>query len=59
VLVIALWHSYGVILRPEIFPLDTSIFTGRMSVRRLKEEHVLEYERLFEEEVAKEEEAMA
>lgn len=46
VLVIVLWHSYGVILRPEIFPLDTSIFTGRMDVRRLKHEHQLEYERL-------------
>ncbi|HSM59554.1 MAG TPA: cytochrome b/b6 domain-containing protein, partial [Longimicrobiales bacterium] len=47
VLVIVLWHSYGVILRPEIFPLDTSIFTGKMSVKRLKHEHALEYERAF------------
>jgi formate dehydrogenase subunit gamma len=47
VLVIVLWHSYGVILRPEIFPLDTTIFTGRMDVRRLKHEHELEYERLY------------
>ena len=47
VLVVALWHSYGVILRPEIFPLDTSIFTGKMSVERLREEHPLEYKRLF------------
>jgi hypothetical protein len=47
VLVIVLWHSYGVILRPEIFPLDTSIFTGKVSLERLKEEHPLEYERLF------------
>lgn len=47
VLTVVLWHSYGVIFRPEIFPLDTTIFTGRMSVERLKEEHALEYERLF------------
>ncbi len=47
VLVIALWHSYGVILRPEVFPLDTSIFTGEISVQRLEEEHRGEYERLF------------
>ena len=47
VLVVALWHSYGVILRPEVFPLDTSIFTGEMPVERLEEEHRLEYERLF------------
>jgi len=47
VLVVVLWHTYGVILRPEVFPLDTSIFTGKMSVERLKEEHELEYERLY------------
>ncbi|MGD2068206.1 MAG: cytochrome c3 family protein [Gemmatimonadota bacterium] len=47
VLTVVLWHSYGVIFRPEIFPLDTTIFSGKMSVERLKEEHALEYERLF------------
>jgi len=47
VLVVVLWHSYGVIFRPEVFPLDTTIFTGRMRVDRLKHEHALEYERLF------------
>jgi len=47
VMVVILWHSYGVMLRPEVFPLDTSIFTGRMSVHRLKHEHPEEYDRLF------------
>jgi cytochrome b subunit of formate dehydrogenase len=47
VMVVILWHSWGVILRPDVFPLDTSIFTGRMSVHRLKHEHPLEYERIF------------
>ncbi|NNG16893.1 MAG: hypothetical protein HKM89_10470 [Gemmatimonadales bacterium] len=47
VLVVLLWHSYGVILRPEVFPLDTSIFTGKISLERLREEHALEYERIF------------
>ncbi|MHB1193557.1 MAG: cytochrome b/b6 domain-containing protein [Longimicrobiales bacterium] len=47
VMVVILWHSWGVILRPDVFPLDTSIFTGRMSVHRLKHEHTAEYERLF------------
>jgi Ni,Fe-hydrogenase I cytochrome b subunit len=51
VLVVALWHSYGVMLRPEVFPLDTSIFTGEISKHRLEEEHRLEYERLFPEEI--------
>ncbi|HEX6559414.1 MAG TPA: cytochrome c3 family protein, partial [Longimicrobiales bacterium] len=49
-LVVALWHSYGVVLRPEVFPLDTSIFTGKISAHRLKEEHLGEYERLFPDE---------
>ena len=48
-LVVVLWHTYGVILRPEVFPLDTSIFTGEITVERLKEEYPLEYERLFPE----------
>ena len=47
VMVVILWHSYGVMLRPEVFPLDTSIFSGKMSVARLKHEHPLEYDRLF------------
>jgi len=47
VLVVVLWHSYGVILRPEVFPLDKSIFTGKISLERLREEHALEYERIF------------
>lgn len=47
VLVVLLWHSYGVILRPEIFPLDTSIFTGKISAERLRDEHELDYEATF------------
>jgi thiosulfate reductase cytochrome b subunit len=50
VLVVILWHSYGVIFRPEVFPMDTSMITGKISLDRLKEEHGLEYERLFPEE---------
>lgn len=52
VLVVVLWHSWGVIFRPEVFPLDTSIFTGKITVERLRQEHPLEYERLFPERVA-------
>lgn len=47
VLVVILWHTWGVILRPEVFPLDTSIFTGKISLDRLSEEHALEYDRIF------------
>jgi cytochrome b subunit of formate dehydrogenase/nitrate/TMAO reductase-like tetraheme cytochrome c subunit len=53
-LVVVLWHSWGVVFRPEVFPLDTSIFTGKVTVERLKEEHWREYERLFPEEAARE-----
>jgi len=49
VLVVLLWHSWSVIFRPDIFPLDTSMFTGEIEVDRLKEEHALEYERLARE----------
>ena len=47
VLVVILWHSWSVILRPEIFPLDRSMFTGKIDIDRLREEHPLEYERIF------------
>ena len=46
VLVVVIWHFYGVIFRPEVFPLDTAIFTGKISLERLRDEHELEYERL-------------
>lgn len=45
-LVIVVWHLYNAIFSPEVFPLDTSIFTGKISVARMKHEHPLEYERL-------------
>ncbi len=45
--IIIVWHLYGAHLSPEVFPCDTSIFTGRISRQRLEEEHRLEYERLF------------
>jgi formate dehydrogenase subunit gamma len=46
VLTIVFWHLYDVILKPGIFPADTSIFTGKISARRLLEEHPLEFEEL-------------
>lgn len=45
-LVIVIWHVYNSVFSPEVFPLDTSIFTGRISRRRMMHEHPLEYERL-------------
>jgi formate dehydrogenase subunit gamma len=46
-LIIVVWHIAGASLTPESFPMDTSIFTGRMSKEKLRREHSLEYERLF------------
>lgn len=45
-LVIVIWHIYNSIFSPEVFPLDTSIFTGKISEERMIHEHPLEYERL-------------
>lgn len=39
------FHLYATLLNPEVFPLDTSIFTGRISRERLRREHALEAER--------------
>ncbi len=45
-LVIVVWHLYCSLLRPGTFPLDTAIFTGKISRDRMREEHPLEYEQL-------------
>lgn len=46
VLAIVIWHGYHALLHPDVFPVDKSIFTGKMSRKRMIEEHPLEYERL-------------
>ncbi len=46
-LVIVIWHIYNAVFSPEVFPLDTSIFTGKISRERMHHEHPLEYERIF------------
>jgi len=45
-LVIVIWHIYNSVFSPEVFPLDTSIFTGKISKERMIHEHPLEYERV-------------
>jgi len=39
-------HFFNTHFRPEKFPMDTVIFTGRMSIEDLKRERPLEYEAL-------------
>jgi len=41
-------HFFNVHLRPEKFPIDTVIFTGRATTEYMEEEHGLELERLRE-----------
>ncbi|MBI2861014.1 MAG: cytochrome b/b6 domain-containing protein [Chloroflexi bacterium] len=47
VLTIIVWHTYDTIFKPVIFPMDTSIFTGKISRERMIEEHPLEYAELM------------
>ena len=43
-LAIITWHLYNAHLGEGVFPLDTSIFTGKISHARMLEEHPLELE---------------
>ena len=46
-LVIVIWHMYSAHINPDVFPMDASIFTGKISRARLEHEHALEARRLF------------
>lgn len=46
-LIVLIWHMAGAHLSPESFPMDTSIFTGKIRKEKLKHEHELEYDELF------------
>ena len=46
-LVLAVWHIYGSHFSPDVFPMGTSIFTGYMEAKHLKEHHRLEYDKVF------------
>ena len=41
-LLIAIWHMYDSIFSPDVFPLDKSVFTGYISIKRMRSEHPLE-----------------
>jgi formate dehydrogenase subunit gamma len=46
-LIVLIWHMYGAHFNPDSFPMDTSIFTGKIRKDRLRHEHALEYEERY------------
>ena len=44
-LAILVWHLYWVVFDPAIYPLNKSMFTGKLPEEIYKEEHSLEFER--------------
>lgn len=52
-LVVVIWHIYNVVLSPEVFPGNTTMFTGKISRERMRHEHALEYERTFPDDAGK------
>jgi cytochrome b subunit of formate dehydrogenase len=45
---IFVFHFFHTHLRPESFPMDLVVFTGKMSLQRFKSERALEYQRLVD-----------
>ncbi len=46
VLAVIVWHFYNAHFRPEVFPMDPAMWTGRIELDRLAHEHRAEYERV-------------
>jgi cytochrome b subunit of formate dehydrogenase len=47
-LVVIVWHIYNAHLSPDVFPFDTSMFTGKVSRERMEHEHPLEWAEIQE-----------
>jgi cytochrome b subunit of formate dehydrogenase len=52
-LAIIVWHFYFVIFNPDVYPMNLSWLTGRMSEEEMHEEHPLELARIKAEEAAR------
>lgn len=46
-LLVVVWHIYNSIFSPDVFPIDTVMFTGKISKERMIREHPIEYEQCF------------
>lgn len=44
ILLVAVWHVYDSVFSPDVFPLDTSMLTGRMTRARMRRLHPRELE---------------
>ncbi|GAB4387719.1 MAG: hypothetical protein Kow0025_02870 [Thermodesulfovibrionales bacterium] len=51
-LMISVWHIYDSIFSPDVFPLDTSIFTGYISRARMLRSHPIELARMERKDVS-------
>lgn len=45
-LAILVWHFYSVIFNPDVYPMNWTWLTGKISEESLRHEHLREYERL-------------
>jgi cytochrome b subunit of formate dehydrogenase len=45
-LAIVVWHFYFVIFNPDIYPMNTAWFTGKISEEQMADEHPKELERI-------------
>ena len=48
-LAIVVWHLYTNIVNPEVYPMNWTWLTGRISEAQMRHEHAAEYERLMRE----------
>jgi cytochrome b subunit of formate dehydrogenase len=56
-LAIVVWHFYFVMFNPNVYPINTAWWTGKLSEAEMADEHPLELEQIRSEQLAREVEA--